>query len=252
MEHCTRILVLSLFLIIAVSVSGCSDTSSPAPADTTVVTTVTGPVYSPGDIVKSPSGTDSPAWLVVSYDGTTDSYTRALIYKNADGSYGYRMNSATENTKRGSLERIYSVKITHVAVDSIPTGTPTTAAPVATTATASAAATSASATTATISTDRPSIKDMSPDAGEAGTIVTTEITGSNFDANASALLRLSGEKSIAASTVSYYSSQSITCIFSLANTTKVGQWDIVVTNPNGLSGEYNGFFTVHGNTTLLS
>jgi len=250
MEQFTRILVLfTIFIIAAISVSGCTDNSAPAPADTPVVTTAAGPVYTAGDIVKSASGTDSPAWLVVGYDAATDSYTRALIYKKTDGSYGYRMNSATETTKRASLEKIYSVKITHVAVDSIPTGTPTTVATAMTTATTSAATASATATTATISTDRPSIKDMSPDAGEAGTSVTTEITGGNFDSNATALLRHSGESSITASTVSYYSAQSITCIFNLPNTTRVGQWDIVVTNPNGLSGEYNGFFTVHGNST---
>jgi hypothetical protein len=43
----------------------------------------------------------------------------------------------------------------------------------------------------------------------------------------------------------------VTCTFELSNTTRVGTWDIVVTNPNGLSGEYTNYFTVRGNGTEI-
>jgi len=92
---------------------------------------------------------------------------------------------------------------------------------------------------------------MSPEQGEAGTAVVTEITGSNFVSDLKAELRHSGEKNIKASKVSWYSSSSVTCTFELSNTTRVGTWDIVVTNPNGLSGEYTNYFTVRGNGTEI-
>jgi hypothetical protein len=79
--------------------------------------------------------------------------------------------------------------------------------------------------------------------------VSTEITGSNFLSNLTAKLSRSGETSITASKVAWTSSSSVTCTFDLPNTTKVGTWDIVVTNPNSLSGDLTNFFTVRGNKT---
>jgi hypothetical protein len=62
-------------------------------------------------------------------------------------------------------------------------------------------------------------------------------------------LRRSGEDSITATTVKFYSSSSVKCTFDIPNSTKVGSWDIVITNPNGLSGEFTNYFTIHGNKT---
>ena len=249
MERFTKIFILfSIFLIIGVSMSGCSDNANTTPSDTVAATTTAVPLYTVGDIVRSASGSESPAWLVVSYDSSGDSYTRALIYKNTDGSYGYRTSSATETSKRVMMERVYSVKITHVTVASVPTGAPTTLTTVLT-ATATKTSTTTTSAATTTSTAKPSIKAMAPEEGEAGTTVTTEITGSNFVSNLTALLRRSGEDSITATKVSYYSSSSVTCTFDLSNKTKVGPWDIVVTNPNGLSGEDTNYFTVRGNKT---
>ena len=67
--------------------------------------------------------------------------------------------------------------------------------------------------------------------------------------NLTALLRQSGQTSIKATTVSWYSSKSVTATFDIPNSTKVGPWDIVVTNPNGLSGELANYFTIRGNET---
>jgi hypothetical protein len=69
--------------------------------------------------------------------------------------------------------------------------------------------------------------------------------------NLTAMLRHSGETSITATKVTWSSSSSVTCTFDLPNTTKVGSWDIVVINPNGLSGEFTNYFLVHGNTTVV-
>lgn len=247
----TIFIMFSIFLFIGVCMSGCSDSPDPVASEAGVPPTTAGPLYAAGDIVRSAQGSESPAWLVLGYDPASDSYSRALIYKNTDGSFGYRTSPKTELSKRTVMEKVFTVKITTVTAESVPTAAPTTvttvppAAPAKTTTTTSTSAT----TTTTTSTARPSIKAMNPEEGEAGTAVVTEITGSDFVSELKAELRRSGEKSIKASTVSWYSSSSVTCTFELSNTTKVGTWDIVVTNPNGLSGEYTNYFTVRGNGT---
>jgi hypothetical protein len=244
-------IVLSIFLIMGVSMTGCSDNpdsaASGSTSDTVAATTTTGPLFTTGDIVRSTTGSESPAWLVLSYDPAGDSYTRALIYKNTDGTWGYRVNSKTDTSQRVMMEKVFTVKITHVTVASVPTAAPTTVTTVVTATRTKT--TTAAATTTTISPARPSIKAMNPDQGYAGGSVSTEITGSNFVSNLTARLRHSGEDSITATTVKYYSSSSVTCTFYLPNTTKVGTWDIVVTNPNGLSGDLTNYFTVRGNKT---
>jgi hypothetical protein len=243
----TIFIILSIFLIMGASITGCSDSSNPAVSDTVAATTTADPQYIAGDIVRSATASDSPAWLVVSYDSAADSYTRALIYKKTDGSYGYRTSSATDTSKRAVMEKVYTVKITHVTVGSVPTAAPTTITTAETTTRTTT--TTTAATTTTTSTARPSIKTMDPDEGEAGTTIITEITGSDFVSNPTAKLHRSGEDSITATKVTWYSSSSVTCTFDLPNTTKVGTWDIVVTNPNGLSGEFTDYFMVRGNKT---
>jgi len=148
------------------------------------------------------------------------------------------------------MEKIYTVRIAHVSVASVPTAAPTTITTVVTsiaTRTAATTATTTAATTTIKSTARPSIETMDPDEGEAGTTISTEITGSDFVSNLTAKLRRSGESSIPARGVDFYSSSSVTCTFDIPNTTRVGTWDIVVTNPNGLSGELTNYFMVRGN-----
>ena len=249
MERFTTIFIaFSIFLIIGVSMTGCSDTADSAASGTVAATTTTAPQYSAGDIVRSASGSESPAWLVVSYDSAGDSYTRALIYKNADGSYGYRTGPATDTSKRVTMEKVFTVKIRHVDVASVPTAAPTTVTTAETTTTTRTTTTSATATTTT-SAAVPSIKEMDPEEGEAGTTVETDITGSDFESNLTALLRHSGETSITATKVKWYSSSSVTCTFDIPNSTKVGTWDIVITNPNGKFGEITNYFMVHGNET---
>jgi len=252
MKHSITIfIILSIFLITSVSMAGCSDSPDSPASDTVVATTTAGPLLSSGDIVRSASGSESPAWLVISYDSATDSYKRALIYKNTDGSYGYRTSSATETMKRAGMEKVYTVKIAHVTAESVPTAAPTTVTTVATAATTGAAATTtaAAATTTTASTLKPAVKKIDPEEGEAGTSVSTGITGGDFVSNLTVKLRRSGETSITARDVTWYSATSVGCVFDLPNTTKAGSWDIVITNPNGQSGELTNYFMVRGNGT---
>lgn len=243
-------IIMSFFLVAGVSLAGCSDDQDPASSGADLPATPAGPRFSAGDIVRSASGAESPAWLVVSYDAAGDSYSRALIYKNADGSYGYRTSPSVELSRRDIMEKVYTVKITQVSVESVPTAAPVTATTAITameTGTTRPATTTATSTTATTSSAKPSIKAMDPEEGEAGTSVVTEITGSDFVADLTAELRRSGEKSIKAAKVSWYSSSSVTCTFELTNTTKVGTWDIVITNPNGQYGQITNYFMVRGN-----
>lgn len=257
MEYSAKIfIILGIFLIIGITISGCSDRSdqevSGSTPGTSAVTTTTGPLYTAGDIVRSAKGGESPAWLVITYDSAADSYIRALIYKNPDGSYGYRINTATETSQRAVMEKVFTVKITHVTVASVPTAAPATVTTAMNTIVARTSATTAAATTTTKSTARPAIKKMDPDEGEAGTTVLTVITGSGFETNLTAQLRYSGESSITARKVTWSSSSSVTATFDLPNTTKVGFWDIVIINPNNLSGEYTSYFTVHANETAAT
>jgi len=257
MERSAKILiVLGIFLVTAVCLTGCSDSSDQAASgstsDAVAAATTIAPLYTEGDIVRSATAGESPAWLVIGYDSAGDSYSRALIYKNTDGSWGYRENSRTEVSSRAVMEKVYTVKISHVTVSSVPTAAPaaiTTETTAAATRTTARTTTAAVAATTTTSTAKPSIKAMDPEEGYAGGSVSTEITGSDFMSNLTATLRHSGEDSITATTVKYVSSSSVTCTFYLPNTTKVGAWDIVITNPNGRSGDITNYFTVRGNKT---
>jgi hypothetical protein len=244
MERSAKITIaLIIFLIFGVLMAGCSDSTS----DTATPTPTTALLYSAGDIVRSPSGATSPAWLIVSSDPAGDSYTRALIYQNIDGTWGYRINPATETSKRAVIEKVYTVKVAHVTVASVPTAAPTRVTTAVTTAATRQATTTTGAVTTVPSAARPVIKAMDPEEGEAGTTVSAEITGSNFMSNLTASLKHSGETSIAATRVTWVSSSSVTATFDLPNSTKVGSWDIVITNPNRLSGEMANYFVVHGN-----
>jgi len=94
--------------------------TTPSTPQTTV--TQSSPMYSAGDIVTKTRSTSTVemAYLIVSYDSSTDSYVRAMIYANADGSWGYRKNSNTEKVERTLFEKVYTEKITNKALASIP------------------------------------------------------------------------------------------------------------------------------------
>lgn len=253
MERSVKILIICSILILACLFSaGCSDNadtggSAPAVVETTATATAA-PLYTAGDIAWSSAST-STGWLILSYDAATDSYTRAFINKNPDGTWGYRSSSSTENAKRSVMEKVYPIKVAHVTVSSVPTQVPTTqTTTVATTkATTSTTTTAATTTTAILI---PKIAKIDPDSGKAGSSVTITITGSEFQGNATApptvVLKHSGQTSITGTSVVWDSATQLTCTFVIPNTSTIGTWDLVVTNLNGQSGTLKNYFEVHG------
>jgi len=212
---------LFLILILAVSVllAGCSSNSSQA--STTVATTTTtmaGPKYVAGDIVATSSTQAAPLWLILSYDQTQDQYTRAMIYKNSDGSWGYRVNSDTSPFPRADMEKVYPVKIAHVTVTSVPIVTPTAPTTVAT----------------TLSGSPPSITSISPTSGAQNSVVTLTITGNNFLNGATVEVIEAGSTPVSGTGLSVTSSQ-ITGSFNL-NGLAMGKAIVKVTNPDGQYG----------------
>ena len=244
--------ILSIFLVLCVTMMGCSSSSgSTATTTTSAVTTATttAPLYTAGDIVWSSSASTTAAWLIISYDSSTDSYTRAYVHKNTDGSWGYRTNSDTATSPRPTMEKVYPVKVTHVTVSSIPTAAPTL---VVSTTVATAVTTTTAATATTTIAGKPLFKDIVPSEGYAGTSVAiTDLSGGNFQSGATVQLAHSGS-TINATSVVWVSATELTCTFVIPSTAVTGSWDVVVTNPDGQFVSYANEFIVHGSTSSVT
>ena len=108
---------LIVLLIAGVLSTGCTGNSTTANTtpQTSLVTTApsTTAHYITGDIVRDPKSPYETAWLILGYNSTTDSYQRALIYPNADGSWGYRKNSLTDTVTRADMAKMNTEKITN-------------------------------------------------------------------------------------------------------------------------------------------
>ena len=219
-------ILISLILVFGVLIAGCSD-QSPAPA--TPVPTTAAPVkYVAGDIISLTSSSSGQALFVITgYDKSTDMYTRQLIYKNSDGSWGHFLSNASEKVPRTLVESVYPVKIAHVQLSSIPIVTATI--PVTVTVTSSGTA--------------PVVSGISPSYGGSGAAVGATITGSNFQSGAQVKLTRAGITGISASMVTLSSSTEIDCTFSFSNAEK-GSYNLVVTNPDGRSSTLVGAFTI--------
>jgi hypothetical protein len=242
-----KVSLVFLFLLLFALAAGCA--SSPASSNTTTTKTPTpgsGPKFIAGDIVKIPTSTTSTAFLIIGYDAATDQYERALIYPNADGSWGYRMNTNTARSSRTVMDRDFT-KIINKAVSSIPVRTPTipaTPTTVGTTVTVTVTSTTVS------STAKPSIKNIIPDEGDAGTAISiTELSGTNFQSGATVTLVKSGSPNITATNINVQSSTLITCTFSPPSDAPAGSWDVIVTNPNGQYYDYTNLFSIHNTAT---
>ena len=117
-------LVFSLLLVFSVIFAGCSD-ESPSAETTTPTPVHPDAKYSEGDIIATASSSSSSSlYLILKYDAATDQYTRAVIEKNADGSWGHRSSDRTERSPRTTVEKIYTVRVAHVAVSIVPVITP--------------------------------------------------------------------------------------------------------------------------------
>jgi len=249
------LLITGILLIVCLMCAGCSSssgTTNPATSTPTaeITSTTATALYSAGDIVKSASASSGTAWLIMSYDPSADTYTRAFIYQNTDGTWGYLMNSDTSTSSRASLEKMYPVKVTSVSVSSVPVKSPT--AVLTTVVSATTALKGTTATTATIVTvaPKPQFKDIIPDEGDAGSTVTvTDLVGSGFQSGASVQLTRSGSTSINATSVTLVSTSHMTCVFTIPSNAASGTWNIVITNPDGQSVTYANYFTVHASTS---
>jgi len=252
---------LALILCTTVFFAGCASNSGTANTTATITatpstTTAAGALYTAGDIVKSQSGSATSAWLVISYDPATDSYTRAFVYQNPDGTWGYRVNSNTETAARNVMEKVYTVKVTHVSVPSVPVKTPTAVSTVAkatVTTGSGSVTTSATTTTTTTPTGQPHFSSMTPDSADAGTTVSiTDLVGSNFQSGASVMLAHTGSSNITATNVQVSSPSHMTCTFAIPSTAATGSWDVIITNPDGQSVTYTNYFMIHASTGVTA
>jgi hypothetical protein len=228
-------ILICLFLILGVFIAGCSD-QSPADATTVPTTAVSDAKYVAGDIIgKTASGTENTAYIIIKFDILTNQYTRQLLYKNANGSWGHFINNHTEKAERTLVEKVYPVKISHMNIAAIPIITPTVL-PTVTTA---------------LSGKAPAISNISPARGGTNATVSATITGENFRSGATAKLMRAGYPAISATGVSVSSETTIDCAFSLLKAEK-GSYNLEVTNPDGQSDTKVGAFTITDPIPVIS
>lgn len=219
-------LYFSLLLVFCAFIAGCSDESLPDEAVTTPAIPVA--KYAEGDIIASAAGAASSyQYLILKYDAASDEYTRAFIERKTDGTWGLRPSNRTDTGSRAVLEKAYPVKLGHIAVSSVPIVTPTVPA---------------ETTTPPVSGKAPAITKISPTYAAKNTVVSILITGQNFQEGATVKLIIAGSAPITASGVTI-SSTSITGVFNL-NGKYDGNYNLIVTNPDGQSDLVQGGFTI--------
>jgi len=240
---------LAILLIVSLFIAGCSDSVTPDTVSQPVTTTTAGPLYSDGDIVRNPAAPSSNAWYIIGFDAASDTYERALVYQNADGTWGYRSDGKTENAKRTLMEKVYTEIITNRPLSAVPVKTPTTSATEATVR----VTVSSVVTTTTTTSPGPKISRIIPDKGDAGTTVqVTDLVGDNFRNGANVTLSRAGSNEIKATGVRAVTPKSITCTFAIPADAPAGSWDVVVTNPDGQSDRYTNIFSVHRTANALT
>ncbi|MGB9176371.1 MAG: hypothetical protein WCB46_06500 [Methanoregula sp.] len=243
---------LFVLLVVCVFITGCT-TSSDQVNQTSQPSVTTTPAagsarYTAGDIVRNPASTATTALLIIRYDAASDTYERALIYPNADGSWGYRSDTRTEKTGRSVIDKVYTEILGNKNPSSVPIGTPTIITPEETTRV------TVSATAVTLAAPKPpSITSIIPDTGYAGTSVSVKnLAGENFVAGATAALSRNGSSIIRATDVRFVSNKSIICTFVIPSDAVAGAWDVTVTNPDGQSDTVTNFFEVHRDPSVLT
>ncbi len=242
------LLVFSLVLVLlsCVFFAGCEDNSSTTNTTTQVTSAPGSPKYVTGDIVRNPAY--DTAWLILGYNSSADSYQRALIYPNTDGSWGYRTSSTSDTVTRVVFEKTNTEKITNKLPSSIVIRRPTT---VVTTRTVTPTSTTGNTTSKTTTTTtsvagKPTFKKIIPDEGTAGTTITiNSLTGTNFKSGAVVQLAKEDNPNITATNVDVQSPTLMTCTFAIPVNITAGAWDVVITNPDGQFVKYAYIFTLH-------
>jgi len=221
-------LLICALLVVVVLIAGCSDQSSAGTTAPVPTTALPQAKFAAGDIIaKSASSTDKMLYLITQYDSKSDMYTRAWIYKNADGKWGHFIDNKTEKVERALVEKVYPVTLDRVTLSSIAIVTPTIPPTVV----------------ATLSGSAPTVTGISPASGAKNAVAGVTITGTNFESGATAKLMRAGYPSITATGVSVSSATSIGCTFNL-NGGDEGSWNVVVTNPGGQSDTKTGAFSI--------
>ncbi len=101
----------------------------------------------------------------------------------------------------------------------------------------------------------PFVTAITPNTGvNTGSVSITNLSGENFNTSATVNLTRTGQPNITATNVQVVSSSQITCTLPLTGKA-AGQWNIIVTNPDGQSGILANGFTVTaanpGNTPFV-
>lgn len=92
----------------------------------------------------------------------------------------------------------------------------------------------------------PTVSGVDPSEGPDTEVVPVTITGTGFDAAATARLEKQGESDIVGQSVAVAGATEMSCEFDLTGAA-LGLWDVVVENPGGLSGSLpDGFEVVAG------
>jgi hypothetical protein len=228
-------LLICALLLFAVLIAGCSDQSSAGtttPAPTTVLPEAK---FAAGDIIaKSASSTDSMLYVITQYDARKDMYTRAWIYKNADGSWGHFNDNRTEKVERTLVEKVYPVAIRRISLSSVPIITPTIP-PTA---------------VSTLSGRYPTVTGISPASGAKDAVTGVSVTGTNFENGATVKLTRPGYSSIVATGVSVASETRIDGTFKLG--ADEGSYNVVVTNPGGQSDTLTSAFSIGQAPPIIS
>jgi hypothetical protein len=100
-------------------------------------------------------------------------------------------------------------------------------------------------------TAAPTISSITPAYGyNSGIVSITGLTGTGFTSGASVVLAKSGQNNITAGSVSITSTQ-ITCTFDLTSKT-AGNWNVIVTNPDGQSATLSDGFEIRTPTTAVT
>jgi len=215
-----------LLLFISATFAGCSDESSSAQ---TITPTPAHPMakYQEGDIIATASSAGaSSLYVILKYDPATDQYTRAVIEKNPDGSWGHRSSDRTEKIPRAALEKTYTVKAGHVAISILPVITPAILVD----------------TIKNPSGKPPYISTVSPTSAVRDSVVSVTIAGSDFQNGATVKLFKAASTPITG-TVTSVTAFDLSCLFNL-NGKSAGSYNLIVTNPDGQSDSRQGIFTI--------
>jgi PKD repeat protein len=96
----------------------------------------------------------------------------------------------------------------------------------------------------TVVSQAPTVTGIVPNQSTTGTtVVITNLTGANFQSGAAVVLNRLGSTNITATDVTVVSPTQIMCSFDLTGAS-AGQWNVIVTNPDGKSGSLPNGFTI--------